>query len=391
MPDSYLRIVQFAPLDWEELLRSGFRKTSGAMFKALHDATSVHELLYVQSDRRWGLHFETEQVDERTRKLGLPIGLPYERFDPIRTVNRRLQARGLLRYLSPNVPTVVWFYDWLAAELAQFIPADLRVMELTDSASQFFKESPAMLKRLPVLREIVANTVDIVFAVSPELAREVESVPCRVEVLPNGISSTFLADAATLQPEPDELVAVPHPRLLVVGTGWSLNHRVDHELLLAALDLLPDWHLVLVGCEKISTKGLRALAAHRRVTALPLVHQQRLPAFIQHADVCSVPYVQDPARRDVLKAYEYLACGKPVVLTADRVRDEFERFVHYASTAEKFAAACEASLNGGHGTNLAAIQKMLSAQTWERRADRALAVCEEVMKQKAGGGQTVSQ
>jgi glycosyltransferase involved in cell wall biosynthesis len=380
--DSYIRIVQFAPLDWEELLRTGFRKTSGAMFKALRDATSVHELLYVQTDRRWGLHFASEQLDERTRKLGLPIGLPYERFDPIRTVNRKLQARGLLRYLSPDVPTVVWFYDWLAAELAQFIPADLRVMELTDSASQFFKESPPMLKRLPVLKEIVANTVDIIFAVSPMLAEEVRSLPCRVEVLPNGISTAFLTDAATLQSEPEELVAIPHPRLLVVGTGWSMNNRVDHQLLIAALDMLKEWHLILVGCETISSKGLRALTAHSRVTALPLVQQERLPAFIQYADVCAVPYVQGPALRDTLKAYEYLACGKPVVLTADKVREELERFVHYAHTAGEFASACAAACNGARRPELAAIHKILSEHTWDRRAQRALALCEEVMRGK---------
>lgn len=383
MPNSSFRIVQFAPLNWEELLRNGFRKTSGATFKALHDATSVHEILYVQHDRRWGLHFADEQLDERTRKLGLPIGLPYERFDPIRNVNRKLQARGLLRYLSPDVPTIVWFYDWLAAELAQFIPADLRVMELTDSASQFFKQSPPMLKRLPVLREIVANTVDVIFAVSPALAEEVQSLPCRVEVLPNGISSSFMADAARLQSQPHELDDVPHPRLLVVGTGWSLNHRVDHHLLLATLDRLEDWHLVLVGCEAISSKGLRALTAHPRVVSLPLVQQGRLPAFIQHADVCAVPYEHGPAMRDALKVYEYLACGKPVVLTSDKVRSELESFVRYAHTPEEFAVACAASLHGQTKVDITAIQTILSEQTWEKRAERALAVCEEVMKEKA--------
>lgn len=349
------------------------------MFKALHDATSVHELLYVQTDRRWGLRFDADQVDERTCKVGIPIGLPYERFEPIRTVNRRLQARGLRRYLSSDVPTIVWFYDWLAAELAQFIPADLRVMELTDSAEQFFQDSPVMLKRLPVLRKIVAETVDVVFAVSPALADEVRELPCRVEVLLNGISAAFLAEAATLQPQPDELATIPHPRLLVVGTGWSMNSRVDHTLLLGVLEALPEWHVVLVGCESVSSKGLRTLVAHPRVTALPLVQQRRLPAFIQHADVCAVPYVEGPARGDALKVYEYLACGKPVILTADRVRAEFECFVHYAPTPKAFAAACIAALNGGNGVDAVAVRSVLSEHTWERRAERALTVCEEMM------------
>lgn len=382
-----MRVVQFAPINWEEMTRNGFRKTSGAMFKALQDATSVHELLYFQTDRRWGMHFDTEQVGERTRRVGMPIGLPYERFGPIRNVNRKLQARGVTKYLSQKVPTVVWFYDWLGVELAQHIPAELHVMELTDSAHQFFANSPVMLKRLPALRALVAQHVDIIFAVSPALADEVQNLPCCVEVLPNGISSSFLTDASTPQPEPEELSDLPHPRLLVVGTGWSLNHRVDHKLLLDAINLLEGWQLVLVGCESISSEGLRNLSEHPRVTCLPLVQQAKLPAFIQHCNVCSVPYVQGPVLRDTLKAYEYLACGKPVILTADRVRSELESFVRYAGTAKEFAAACTASLSDGDENRFDRIHKILTEQTWERRAKRALAICEEMMRAKVEGEQ----
>lgn len=383
MPNLSLRIVHLAPLQWEELMRTGFRKTSGAMFRALHDAACVQELLYVQTDRRWGLHFDAERVDERTRTLGLPIGLPYERFDPIRTINRKLQARGILPYLSSDVPTVVWFYDWLAAELAQFIPADLRVMELTDSAEQFFKNSPTMLKRLPALKEIAARSVDIIFAVNPALAEEASDLPCRVEVLPNGISREFLAQAAQPHEEAEELLQVAHPRLLVVGTGWSLNHRVDHALLLDVLRRLPEWQLVLLGCERVESAGLQMLAQHPRVTCLPLVHHARLAGFIQHSDVCAVPYVQDSPRGDALKVYEYLACGKPVVLTADRVRSEFERFVHYAATAEEFASACIRSLESRSNSDHAAIQRLLGEHTWDHRASYALEVCGEAMKRKS--------
>jgi glycosyltransferase involved in cell wall biosynthesis len=80
--------------------------------------------------------------------------------------------------------------------------------------------------------------------------------------------------------------------------------------------------------------------------------------------------------------YEYLACGKPVVLTADKVREELERFVHYAHTAGEFASACVAACNGARRPELAAIHKILSEHTWDRRAQRALALCEEVMRGK---------
>lgn len=30
-----IRVIQFAPLNWEEVSKNGFRKTSGAMFREL--------------------------------------------------------------------------------------------------------------------------------------------------------------------------------------------------------------------------------------------------------------------------------------------------------------------------------------------------------------------
>ena len=133
-------IFFFSPLGWAGLQRDGYRKTAGAMFKSLWGRSDVKRLWYVQTDRRWGLQVRRQRVDEKVEVIGLPIGLPYERFAPVRAINRATQARLLIKVARLNDESletpIYWFYDWLAIELVRRLPKALTVMEVTDSAEQ---------------------------------------------------------------------------------------------------------------------------------------------------------------------------------------------------------------------------------------------------------------
>lgn len=365
----------------DELAATGYRKTAGAMFQCLRARTDVEKLLYVQMDRRWGFQVRRRSIDEQVEAIGLPIGLPYERYAPIRAVNRIVQARLLTQAgglaHSDFEPGVYWFYDWWPVEIVQRLPAALTVMEITDSAEQFNARSPDTLRRLASIKQTARRNVNITFAVSPGLADEVRDGPRRVEVMPNGISRAFLESGGLPHPEPAELAPIGRPRLGVVGAQWSLNHRLDHAFLTRVLDILPDWHLVLVGCDRIETGGLKELAMGPRVHVLPMVHQSRLPEFIQHFDVCSVPYVQGPAKRDALKTYEYLACGRPVILTNDEVVPTLKPFVCHASNESAFADACRDMTVPDYVKHVQGAKYVLQGLTWENRTERCLRICME--------------
>jgi glycosyltransferase involved in cell wall biosynthesis len=93
-----------------------------------------------------------------------------------------------------------------------------------------------------------------------------------------------------------------------------------------------------------------------------------------------VPYTPGPALRDALKTYEYLACGKPVVLTADSVVPELAPFVRKAPDAPSFARACREL--AACPAPAAGAMAVLRELTWDRRAARALSLCRTLMTER---------
>lgn len=373
---SKFHIVFFAPLPWAELQQHGYRKTAGFMFQQFRERSEIERLWYVQQDRRWGVQVEDWRVDDKVEVVGLPIGLPYERFDIIRGINRRLQANLLQSHLKGDL--IYWFYDWLHIELIRHLPPALTVMELTDSFYQFHKRSPKLLRRFSRLREDVKRLVDVHFVVNELLVDEVNDGSGRVEVMPNGISETFLELAGKSHPEPEELRGIAHPRLMVIGTQWSLNYRVDHQLLQEVLSHLPDWQLILIGCEEVISAGLKELISLPQTHLLGMLAQEQLVAFIQHADVCTVPYVQEAEpKRDALKTYEYLACGKPVVVSVDRVMPALEQFVWRGDRVETFVDACRRLIDD-KTIDFERARSILRGMTWQKRADKCLEIVKTI-------------
>ncbi len=261
-------------------------------------------------------------------------------------------------------------------------------MEVTDSPELVYATLPSVLAGFAGFREKVLDQADLILTVAPCLADGLAGRRARVAALPNGVGAEFLAAATTAWPEPEALARVPRPRLGVVVGEWSANHRLDHDLLGAALDELPGWTLVLVGVGATRDRGLARLLGRERAIAIPPVPQASLVPFIQHCDVCAVPYAPSGGFGDALKTYEYLACGRPVVVNLDDVEPALERFVARARTAQEFAARC-AELASRGALDLEAVHAALAGFTWERRAARALALLDEVRGERAravGGG-----
>lgn len=383
-----MEIVHFAPLPWAELQKNGYRKTSGAMLKALWERTDVERIWYVQHDQRWGWRVQKTVVDSKLTVIGLPIGLPYERFAPIRQINRRWQARLLKQSVLSRtniIKLIYWFYDWWNVELISHLPRTRTVMELTDLASHFINQNrqTTQQEHLNQVKLLSFQIVDYFFPVSTALESECVGSRGKVTVLPNGIGSDFLEQARQPQPEPIELQGIPHPRLCVVSTGWSLNYRLDHELLIESLNTLSDWHLIIIGCEKVETPALKKLTQHHQVKTIGLVPLETLPAYIQYCDVCAVPYRQEAENSgDRLKIYEYLACGKLVLLSVNEGQESIRHYLHYAFNVNHFVIACQKLLNSPL-TQVDDLNKLLDEMTWDKRAQTCLSVIENIAEEAA--------
>lgn len=182
-----------------------------------------------------------------------------------------------------------------------------------------------------------------------------------VLLLPNAVDLALFHPSPGLARPPD----VRRSRLVVgyVGTLWG--DWIDFGLIAELADRLPDATLHLVGPGPSEPPFRRA-----NVHWLGGRPHAQIPAYIQSFDVAIIPFVESRLTEAVspLKAYEYLAMGRPVVSTplpelagVPGVR---------IARGREFAAAVTEVATGRF--DAAAVSRFVARQTWTERVDHLL-------------------
>jgi glycosyltransferase involved in cell wall biosynthesis len=191
---------------------------------------------------------------------------------------------------------------------------------------------------------------DLVFVLSRELLddkRRHVSNPDKVFHLANAVDFDLFSRARA--PEtivPDDLAAIPHPRLGYIGTH---NEKVDLDVVEALADR-GDWHVVLIGRENY--RDAAAKARFLALTARPNVHWlghrpfDAVPAYIKGLDILMMCYVINnwTFYGDPSKLHEYLASGKPTIGAGLPAIREFADVVQIPTTPAEWVAAVERGL-----------------------------------------------
>lgn len=146
--------------------------------------------------------------------------------------------------------------------------------------------------------------------------------------------------------EPDDLVNVPHPRLIWVG----VLDKADPDLMAAALAALPlgVGSLVLIGPEAVWARKL----AQRdpRVFIMGPRPANEVAAYLKHCDVGLMLYDQNRDRRQYqgqnpLKLYEMAAASLPIVSTSHEEYRHKTNPALVADTPDTVVAAVCVALN----------------------------------------------
>jgi glycosyltransferase involved in cell wall biosynthesis len=169
--------------------------------------------------------------------------------------------------------------------------------------------------------------VSVLPAAGPHLVSE-GMVPCKFNVIPNGVSPDALAERSI--PADAGVPKATSGRPFTVGFVGTLGSANAIETLIDAARLLLDEDIgfVLVG-QGSEEDRLRARAADlKNVTFVGPVAKSEVPATLRTFDVCYVGYHQSPLYRFGIspnKVFDYMAAGRPIVLAAaaanDLVRD----------------------------------------------------------------------
>lgn len=225
------------------------------------------------------------------------------------------------------------------------------------------------------LADMTAHS-DLITTLTASMARKLPGTgPERAKVLPHGVTAEKIM-AALDRPCPDDLAAIPHPR---IGYFGRLSQKIDIGLMAEIAERKPDWNLVFVGAvvgldesepDRLAWEKCRS---HKNVHVLGFKDSEDVPAYMCNMDVNLLPF---KARGEgywnsvfSLKTYEYLATGKPVVgASIEHIRSHSD-VIAVASSAEEWISAIDDAVNRGGVGTVEHRQKLAQENSWESRVD----------------------
>lgn len=185
---------------------------------------------------------------------------------------------------------------------ARYLHAEQRSRRPVERIEERFDRRAAQTAGLVVINsEMVGRDLVDRYGVAPESLRLVR----------NGV------DLDRFRPTTDRSPPIPRPAVVLVGHGWR---RKGLSAALGVLTALPAVHLAVIGRERWPGRWLREA---RRLGVAPRLHllgpMNRLERVLPSFDAMLLPTRYDPSANACLEA---LACGVPVVTTADNGASE---------------------------------------------------------------------
>jgi len=296
-----------------------------------------------------------------------PAALPFHGSTATRKINETVIAAQISaiarvkRMLSP----ILWIAIPTAAQLIGKFNESLVIYHVSDkydANSEDHAINPDTIRRL---HRLAIDRADIVLYSGRKLLNESVHGRDKSFLLEQAVDYDHWSRVSTLEIAP-EVDSIPRPRLGYFGAiePWL----IDRELITRASRERPDWNWVFIGNLARGTD----LAHLPNVHFLPPVAYNDLPHYAAGFDVCVLPWETAhsfTSYGSAIKVREYLATGKPVVISplpeyepmADvlriaRSRDDFIRLVKdaLAETGTEKAAARQAAVQSG---------------TWDARAE----------------------
>jgi len=300
-----------------------------------------------------------------------PRVLPWHHLSPVRAMNTRTLTRAIRAALGRVAPGA-------APVLVTGSPPSVGVIgQLGELASIYFcmddfvhLEGVTGWMLEPLERRLLER-VDAVVATAEELVRVKRPVSGRSFYLPQGVNYDHFATPRAI---PADLAALPGPR---IGFAGGISSCVELDLLGQLATAFPDGSVVLVGP---ATVDLSPLGAYPNIHVLGRREYSDLPAYVQHFDVGTIPYILNDWTRSVdpLKLLEYLAAGLPVVSTDLPEVRKYADVVDVQPTAAGFVHAVRQALASG-AEAVARRQALAARHTWGARAEEFMSMVQGVL------------
>ena len=341
----------------------------------------AHKDLLPRIKRKLGSYSKLARQTEEGITVVSPASLPFFGSAVARKLNRRMigaQIRKLARSRGLTKP-ILWIAIPTAAEMIGAFDESAityQVSDKYDANTMDHATDPALIRRL---HEQAIDRADLVFYSGRKLFDEATRGRDHSYLLEQGVDYERWSKVTTLSIAP-EIDKIPHPRLGYFGAiePWL----VDQELIKRAARERPSWQWIFIGNR---SRGIE-IEDLPNTHFLPPVQYEELPAYAAGFDVCVLPWETEQAFTSygsAIKVREYLASGKPVVISPLPEYEPMGDVLRIARSRDEFLRLVEDALNENDETASARRQASVASGTWDARAEWVSELIEKTVARKS--------
>src|SRR5437868_3060425 len=256
------------------------------------------------------------------------------------------------------IPTAVEIVGRLHESLVIYHVSDKYDVNTMDHATD-----PLLIRKMHA-RAIEA--ADLIFYSSRKLLAEAERGLVKSYLLEQAVDFDHWSTISRGDIRVAEGVArIPQPRVGYFGAiePWL----IDQELIRQASRERPSWNWIFIGNK---SRGLE-IEELPQVHFLPPISYEELPGYAAGFDVCVLPWnteVPFTSYGSAIKVREYLASGKPVVISPLPEYESMKNLLRIARSRDQFLELVDEALQETVKDQAQARQNAVKAVTWEARA-----------------------
>lgn len=315
-----------------------------------------------------------------------PASLPFFGSDTARAINRRLLRAQIERLTTKRGfdKPILWIAIPTAADMIGCFDESLVIYHISDKYDANTMDHATDPAAIRALHEKAIANADLIFYSGRKLLSEATRGIERSYLLEQAVDFDHWAaldqrvSNGELKIAP-ELEAIPHPRLGYFGAiePWL----VDQDLIKTAARERPDWQWVFIGNR---SRGLD-IEDLPNTHFLPPVAYDDLPSYAAGFDVCVLPWETEQAFTSygsAIKVREYLATGKPVVISPLPEYEPMADVLRIARTRDQFLRLVEEALNESDPQAGQCRQAAVAQGTWDVRAEWVSQLIEKTLTLK---------
>ncbi|HKG21733.1 MAG TPA: glycosyltransferase [Blastocatellia bacterium] len=318
-----------------------------------------------------------------------PVVTPFYSNPLGRALNRVLllaQIRLLMLVFGMKRP-VLWVAIPTAREIVGRLGERALVYQVSDKYDANRMDHATSGNVIADMHDDMLKRADLVYYSGRKLFEEDVAVHPEIEgkakMLQQAVDYDHFASATSREwRAPAELEATSSPRLGYFGAieTWLL----DQELIRYVSGRRPEWQWVLLGLK----------SARLDIEGLPNVHYlgskpySEMPRYAAAFDVCVLPWVTDNefvSYGSAIKVREYLATGKPVVITPLYEYESLDGILRISRGYDDFILKVEDALSRDSDEKRRARQEAVRASTWDARSEEVSREIERLLQESSLG------